>query len=153
MITLESVSAELVEGVRAALPRWIERHVRRLAAAAGVTYDSAAAELVDLAAQRCASEVVPELDRLLATDIDEQRVNPLQIVRGAVRYPTEILASLGVPHVVRDEFAESNFPDDVYDLTPASFRDISPELQDLGIAWGAAKAHTHLQRRRDEGLR
>lgn len=153
MITLESVSAELLEGVRAALPRWVERHVRRLAAAAAVPYDGETQRLVDDASQRCVADVVARLDDLLATDIDAQRTNPLQIVRDGISYPTGVLTALGVPHVVRDEFAEANFPLDVYDLSPASFGDVSPELQELGIAWGAAKAHTHLQRRRDEGMR
>ena len=61
-------------------------------------------------------------------------------MRSAVRYPTEVLAAAGVPPVVRDAFAVEAFPDDLYDLTPGSFTDLDPDLGDVGIAWGAAKA-------------
>jgi len=85
---------------------------------------------------------------LFAQDVDDQRVNPLAIVRGAVRYPTEVLRVAGVPPVVRDEFDERAFPDDLYALTPASFADVDPALHEPGLLWGAAKAHAHLTRRR-----
>ena len=51
----------------------------------------------------------------------------------------------------RDEFAERTFPDDVYDLSPASFADVDPALHEPGLMWGAAKAHVILHRRRSEG--
>jgi hypothetical protein len=98
-------------------------------------------------------EVMPRLRELLATDVDEQRTNPLSLLRGAVRYPTEVLRSAGVPAVVRDEFDERAFPDDVYGLTPASFADVDPSLHEPGLTWGAAKAHVHLSRRRGGGGR
>jgi hypothetical protein len=46
-----------------------------------------------------------------------------------------------------------SFPDDVYDLTPASFADVDPALHEPGLVWGAAKAHVHLARRRRQGKR
>ncbi len=52
--------------------------------------------------------------------------------------------------MARDAQSARFQPDDVYDLAPASFADLAPELHDLGISWGAAKAHVHLQRRRRE---
>jgi hypothetical protein len=55
--------------------------------------------------------------------------------------------------VARDEFSERNFPDDTYDLTPASFADVDPSLHEPGLEWGAAKAHVHLARRRRQGTR
>ncbi|HTN80101.1 MAG TPA: hypothetical protein VMK16_10545, partial [Acidimicrobiales bacterium] len=86
---------------------------------------------------------------LLATDVDEQRTNPLSLLRGAVRYPTGVLRGAGITVIAeRDEFARRAFPDDVYDLTPATWADIDPLLQDPGITWGAWKAYTHLSRRR-----
>ena len=85
---------------------------------------------------------------LLLLDVEEQRVNPLALLRRAVSYPTDVLRGAGVPPVVRSEFDERAFPDDVYALTPASFADIDPALHEPGILWGAAKAHAHLQRRR-----
>ena len=50
----------------------------------------------------------------------------------------------------RDEFQVRAFPDDVYDLTPATFADVDPALGDPGLEWGA-QAHVHLARRRREG--
>jgi hypothetical protein len=65
-----------------------------------------------------------------------------------VIYPTRVLEEAGAPIVVRDQFSETNFPDDIYDLTPAKFADIDPSLADVGLAWGASKAMAHLQRHR-----
>ena len=74
------------------------------------------------------------------------------MIRKAVSFPTKVLRDNNVPEVNRDEFAIRNFPEDVYDLSPASFGDLNEELHVLGIAWGAAKAHTHLQRRKQGSL-
>ena len=90
---------------------------------------------------------------LLALDIDEQRSNPLALIRQAVPYPTEVLRAAGVPPVGRDEFAARQFPDDVYDLAPTSFAEVEPELHEPGLVWGAAMAHVHLSRRRAQGQR
>jgi hypothetical protein len=95
----------------------------------------------------------PRIRVLLATDVDDQRGNPLQVARELTRYATGVLRDAGVPPVVRDTEAERQFPDDDYDLTPASFADLDPRLAEIGIAWGAAKAHVVLRRRRDEGRR
>jgi hypothetical protein len=84
---------------------------------------------------------------LLAADIDEQVTTPLAIIRSAaVRYPTSVLRRAGVAPVVRDPFAAAAFPDDIYDLSPASFADLSADLVDPGMAWGAAKAFVHKRR-------
>jgi len=69
-----------------------------------------------------------------------------------------VLRQAGVPGVVRDEEAQRQFPDDDYDLTPANFADLDAGpteggLAEAGIAWGAAKAHVVLARRRREGRR
>jgi len=68
---------------------------------------------------------------------------PLQVLREAVRFPTAVLQAAGVPPVERDGFAEDRFPDDVYNLMPASFADVSPELGELALVWGAARAMEH----------
>jgi hypothetical protein len=62
-----------------------------------------------------------------------------------------VLADLGARPVQRDEFAERVFPDDVYGLSPAAFSDVSEDLVEPGIMWGAWKAKTVLDRRRSEG--
>jgi hypothetical protein len=48
--------------------------------------------------------------------------------------------------VEREAFAEASFPDDTYDLTPATFADVDPALVEPAIQWGAAKAFVHKRR-------
>ena len=132
----------LSEGIRAALPGWVVAAVQ--SRMAGPTPEvRAAAEAAGAAAAAAVGEEVAEL---LAADIDEQRENPLSVLRRAVRYPTEVLNAAGAIPVERDDFAIERFPDDVYDLAPASFSDIHPDLQDPGLTWGAAKAFVHRRR-------
>jgi hypothetical protein len=64
-----------------------------------------------------------------------------------VKYPTAVLRQAGVPPVDRDRFRQEAFPDDFYDLSPASWSDIDPSLTEPGINWGAAKAFEHRRRR------
>ena len=102
------------------------------------------------AGRAAAEEVGGRVRELLLLDIDEQWTNPLTLIRTAIRYPTELLRAIGAPTVHRDEQAKRFHPDDVYDLTPASFAELGPDVHDLGLSWGAAKAHVHLRRRREE---
>jgi hypothetical protein len=62
-----------------------------------------------------------------------------------------VLREAGARPVARDAQAQRHFPDDLYDLTPASFADIDPALHEPGLVWGAAKAHVHLRRRAQGG--
>jgi hypothetical protein len=146
---LDALATALADAVEAALPAWVERAVEARAGIVDGELRAAAAA----AGRRAADEVGGTVRRLLATDVDEQRANPLALLRGAVRYPTEVLERAGVPPRPRDEFAERTFPDDVYDLAPATRADIDPALQERGLVWGAAKAHVVLRRRRREGRR
>ena len=138
-------SRALAAAVEVALPAWVERSVARRLPGADDAVRSAAAA----AGERARAEVGAEMRALLEQDIDEQRTTPLTLLRAAVRYPTEVLRAASVPPVERDRAQERLFPDDVYDLTPATFADVDPALADPGLAWGAAKAFTHLRRHRD----
>jgi|TARA_B110000438_G_C15626206_1_gene568826 hypothetical protein len=144
---LADLASELVDEVVAALPDWVSRCITdRQFAVTGVSEDD-----VVSAGRRAADEVGQRLRTLMTADVDEQWTGPLAILRDATRYPTELLAAAGVPPVDRDADAQQMFPDDLYDLTPASFADIHPDLQGPGLAWGAAKAYVHgLRHRRDE---
>jgi hypothetical protein len=139
----------LADGIEAALPGWVESSVARIMTAwTGSVPDEvkkAAAEAGRLARE----DVGAQVRGLLTADIDDQTTTPLAIVRGAgVRYPTDVLRAAGVPSVARDSFVERAFPDDLYDLAPASFADLDPGLQEKGLAWGAAKAFEHKRRHR-----
>jgi hypothetical protein len=144
---LDRYATELADAVDAAVPGWVEGCVRRVLTAQGIAV-TPEVEAEARAAGAAAREAgIPVLRTLLATDIDDQVGTPLAILRGLVRYPTEVLRATGATPVARDEFSTRSFPHDAYDLTPASFADVAPELHEPGLAWGAAKAYVHLARR------
>jgi hypothetical protein len=133
---VEEHATALAVAIEAALPRWIERSVRRLSSTADVEGAVAAA----------VAEVMPRLRTLLESDIDEQWTTPLELLRGAVRHPTAALRAVGVAPVARDDFVRERFPEDDYGLMPSSWSDVDEALLEPGIAWGAAKAWAHKQR-------
>lgn len=143
---MDDEAGALADGVEAALPGWVERSVERLMVAYGASMDDAAWAATRAAGRAAVADVGPRLRLLLAADVDEQWTNPLSLVRRAVAHPTGVLRDFGVPPVQRDRFAEERFPDDDYDLTPASFADLDPALTGVGLAWGAAKAMAHRSR-------
>lgn len=135
---MEEQGRALADGIEAALPGWVVRCVARFA-------PDARAEAAE-AGRRAANEVGSAVRALLGQDVDDQRDTPLTLLRNAVAYPTAVLQAAGVPPVERDRFAVERFPDDPYDLTPATFADIDPSLAEVGLAWGAAKAFEHKRR-------
>lgn len=132
----------LSEGIEQALPKWVMSAVESRVSEMSPLIQEAA----EAAGSAAAADIGGEVARLLAADIDDQRENPLALLRQAVRYPTEVLRAVGAAPVERDDFAIDRFPDDIYDLTPASFGDIHPDLQAPGLTWGAAKAFVHSRR-------
>jgi hypothetical protein len=145
---MDDYATALAEQIDAALPGWVVRSVERLTALWLDEVPPEVASAAESAGQRARAEVMPAVRVLLATDIDQQATTPLAILRTAVRYPAEVLAAAGVPPVQRDAFSERAFPDDAYDLTPATFADVDPALAEAGIVWGAAKAYQHKLRHR-----
>ncbi len=138
----------LAAAVNAVVGGWVERSVARIMVAYAGAVPPVVADAARQAGAEATQSVGEELGRLLALDVEQQPTNPLSILRGAVRYPTAVLRAAGVPAVHRDEFRERAFPEDVYDLSPASWREIDESLQEPGIIWGAWKAKTVLDRRR-----
>ena len=130
--------AALADAVTAALPGWVVRSVVRFAPHLRDEAEAAGA--------RAAADIGPRLRRLLTVDVDEQRTNPLMLVRAGVRYPTEVLADAGVPSPPRSRFDEEHFPDHPYGLVPMTWRDVDESLHELGIVWGARKAMAHRAR-------
>ena len=139
---------DLVRAVESSLGNWIEACVHSVLQEQGRPVDNETATLIGAARLDATRDVVAELRAVLALDVDQQRKNPLSILRAAVRYPTQVLRAAGAKPIERDEFDEQSFPDDEFALTPAAFADFGPAVHDAGIVWGAAKAHVHLQRRR-----
>lgn len=129
----------LADAVEAALPPWSARVVVALA---GPTVAAAAEQ----AGRDAAIAIGPSLRELLAADVDDQRDNPLAVVRTAVTWPAAVLRAAGVAPVHRDAHDVVHFPDDLYGLTPMAFADLGPEVHEAGIRWGALKARAHLDR-------
>jgi hypothetical protein len=149
--SLARYAAALADGIASAIPGWVERSVRSVLADQGIAVDEALTARIDEAGRAAQAEGAARARQLLGTDIDAQAGNPLSVLRGLVGHATGVLDAAGAQPVVRDAFRERNFPDDVYDLTPASFADVDPALHEPGLVWGAAKAHVHLARRRRAG--
>ena len=145
---LAAYGAALADAVDQVLGGWVVRCVVGRCTDAGVPVTAAVRTQAAAAGEECRTQVVPDLRDLLARDLDEQQGTPLGLLRDAARFPTQVLAQLGVPHVRRDEFDERADPDDVYALAPAAFADVDESLTGPGIAWGAAKAHVHMARHR-----
>ena len=146
-VQLTGPSGELMAAAENQIIGWFRRIIAEAAQAGGIDPESLSPS-IDLLVAREAPRLTGSLRALLAADVDDQRTNPLSLFRVAVSGPTELLRDAGVPVPSRDGFAADHFPDDVYRLGPASWSDISPELHEPGIIWGAWKAMTILQRRR-----
>jgi len=144
--------AQLLATAREVTPGWIRRITHQAAAAGGFGVEASGPALEAMVDSESV-QLVEALRRLLATDVDLQRTNPLSLFRDAVAGPTAFLRSVGVPPAPSDPFVTERFPDDVYGLGPAAWADIDPRLHEPGLTWGAWKAMTVLRRRRDEGLR
>ncbi len=112
-------------------------------------HDSSLLGAAQQAGQQATDELGAELRELLGADIDEQRSNPLAVLRRVVPYAAEVLGNAGVAPVARDRDAIALHPDDHYDLTPGAFIDFGEAVHEAGIRWGAGKAHLHLNRHKE----
>jgi hypothetical protein len=141
------VGQQLSDAVEVALPGWVERSVTDLFAAWSGFGDVDDEGAIAHQSALCVAEIVPKLRALVSDDVDGQGATPLQILRGAVKYPATVLKGMGVPEVMRDPMVERLSPGDVYGLEPATLADIDPSLHEVGLVWGASKAKAHLARR------
>lgn len=138
--------------LHACIPGWLVQQMNGVLQSQGIS-TSLTGERVNEVAVSASDQLLTQLDDLLSTDPDEQRVNPLALVRASLRDPTEFLLSVGAQPVRRDEFVQAANPGDVFAIAPATWSDIDARLHEPGLEWGAWKAATILLRRRDEGLR
>jgi hypothetical protein len=144
-------SADLLEVAERVTAPWLRRSLVQAAAVGGHRVDSWT-ELDDVIASTTTA-ILDRLRDLLATDVDEQRTNPLSIYRSNLGPATELLRRRSVSPPPTDRFSAERLPDDPYRLGPAAWTDIDPDLHAVGLVWGAWKAKTILDRRRDEGQR
>jgi hypothetical protein len=142
---LMTISGEaILEGVeRGARPYARQRATAVLDAWGHVSDDEhdRALDALDEAATRAAARVLDELRALYELDAADQRRTPLEVVRTVRREPSEVLAALGVPSIVRDAFEERSLPDDSYGLAPRTLADLGDdELGAMQLTWGVGKA-------------
>ena len=95
---------------------------------------------VDRAIDRGEAWLAERLEELARTPFHRQRTGPLQLFQAAMRFPTDALHEEGHPPVRRDQVTVNALPGDVYDLAPASSRDLGDEVWAAHLEWGAAKA-------------
>jgi hypothetical protein len=148
---VEAPVDDLVVTLGRVVPAWLERCVTATAERQLGRCPAHLRTEARTMAEAVGPAVVAEVERLVRTDVDEQRGTPLTVLRAAVRHPTEVLNAADIPAPRRDQFAELHFPADRYELSPASWSDVHPELHEPGITWGAWKAATVLRRRRPGG--
>jgi hypothetical protein len=150
-VTLESATNDLITAIDAVVDDWLVRCVVKVYESALGPVTAEVMSEAKIAATAGRAEVLSQLQAALTADVDAQKINPLQVLRNAVVFPTAVLAQFGVAPVERDEMDTRIMPADVYGLSPAHWNDVSETLLEPGIIWGAAKAQTVLQRRRAEG--
>ena len=141
---MASSAAAIVAGVEANAAAYVERKAMELIDAWGRVPDADRADAIvalRAAAERATDRVLTALRELFALDPARQRRTPLEIVRTLPREPSEVLAALGVPPIVRDPFEERALPEDAYGLAPRTLVDLGDaELGAMLLAWGVGKA-------------
>lgn len=129
---------DLLRAVESAFGPWFRNRLREIAGRDDARLDEAA--------ERAEAWVASELAALLAADPEEQRTNPLHLMRTASRFATPVLRELKVPLPGRDEFEARAMPEDEYGIGPLAWIDLGEEVHDAGISWGAWKAATIISR-------
>ena len=144
-------SVELTAAIDRDVRAWLTMSVR-----SRIPTDRWSAELdttVEQMAESTHREILSELATLLSQDLDDQRDTPLGVLRRAAIPATELLAAQQIPPLQRDEFERKADPYDHYGIAPKTWSDVSETVGSAGIAWGAAKAYVHLQRRNSKNNR
>jgi hypothetical protein len=126
-----SVTRELIEALVAAYPEYVADRV----AALGI-----ADERVDTAVAEGRDWLTAQLEAELAVPLERQRSSPLELVREAMRFPTDALRLVGAAEVPRDPAAVTALPGDVFDLAPASSQGLGERAWRAHVAWGMTKA-------------
>jgi hypothetical protein len=125
-------NTDLSAGLVAAFTRHVERRLQELGLSRPDTLDDAL--------EKGVAWLRETLDQLLATPFADQRPGPLEVFQEAMRFPTDALAAAGIGAVARDPAAMAALPGDLYDLAPASSRELGDEVWMAHLTWGAAKA-------------
>lgn len=148
---LSEYSQRLFDACVAAIPQWITNRIQHVCLVSGGVIPGIVTTKVADVVHATQAQVRIDLMALLSVDVDSQRTNPLQVLRGSTLMATALLIEAGIPPVRRDEFEVRSMPDDMFALGPLTWRDLGDDVHDAGIQWGAWKAAMIISRRRDEG--
>lgn len=148
---LSEYSQMLFDACVAAIPEWITNRIQHVCLMSGGIIPEIVTTKVADVALATQAQVQIDLMALLSVDVDAQRTNPLQVLRGSTLKATALLVEAGIPPVRRDEFEVRSMPNDMFSLGPLTWRDLGDDVHDAGIQWGAWKAAMIISRRRDEG--
>ena len=130
--TTESEEYDLGTALVTAFPGYIRQRFATL----GVTVD----DDLDGVVAATVGHLAKSLDTLAGLPLQDQVKSPLELVREATAPITRLLSNRRVSTPDRDAWAVEVHPDDLYDLYPASSRDLSEEAWQLHVAWGVDKA-------------
>ncbi|MCC7078699.1 MAG: hypothetical protein IT198_16400 [Acidimicrobiia bacterium] len=142
---LHETAAELGDRIGVAVARWVVDSVASVLDAWGGADTSSRARALEEAARAGARAADEATQRIAAIDVESVSrpgvPGPLEVLTDLYGFPSAVLAEVGVPPVVRDDFEVRSFPADPYGLRPRSFRDLpgGEHLADLHLRWGVAK--------------
>ena len=148
---LSEYSQTLFDTCVVAVPEWITNRIQNVCLMSGGVVPEIVTTKVAGVAHATKAQVQIDLMALLSVDVDAQRTNPLQVLRGSTLMATALLIEAGIPPAQRDEFEVRSMPDDMFALGPLTWRDLGDDVHDAGIEWGAWKAAMIISRRRAEG--
>ena len=137
---LEPYSREMYLAVISAVPNWMTDRITSITRSGVGAVPKDMASEMPVVVGRVEHEIERELLQLLVTDVDEQRQNPLHVLRSCVGPATELMQRYLVPMPMRDEFETRSMPHDVYAIGPLTWKDLGEEVHEAGITWGAWKA-------------
>ena len=131
---MDEAAHDLITSMLAAYSGFAERRVQELGIDRPPSFDDALTE--------GRAWLAVNLEALLDLPFDEQRRGPLEVFQEAMRFPTEALTAAGFAAVRRDPGAAAALPGDLYNLAPASSRQLGEEVWVAHLAWGATKAES-----------
>lgn len=125
----ESVSEQLSAAIVAAFPGYVEQRLQQM----GIVKDAMLDDVIAAASDRLETQ----LGSLGEAPLTE---SPLETVRIATEAVTAALLEKGTAPVMRDTRADELHPDDVYDLYPATSRDLGEAVWQAHMKWGIERA-------------
>lgn len=123
-----SLSAQLRTALVEAFPRYIATRLQDLGA-----------DIPQAAVEKSTADLSESLARLEDSPHDLGE-SPLELVRIATEPITAALLEMGAQPVERDAQAVELHPDDLFDLYPATSRDLGEEVWQVHMQWGLERA-------------